>query len=253
VNVLQVLSSLNATLARRSRSRTYVYKLLIGGFSLFLAAYWWGLFFGLEASVKTSQTTYFAIASTIGGFVLLTLDLFFVTNRFSSATLLEPRHLYLFPVSPASMLGHTLLSLLVDAKGMLYIASAVPIVAYFLLEGNLQGAAACMAAHGALFLLVNTWALVVYVLGGDALQRKRLSITSVLPLLSLVFGGLVLTDNYIVLGQIPIAASFADAMVESISGVSGSMIDDLAILAAILGVGTGALWILRHRVLRLRQ
>lgn len=151
------------------------------------------------------------------------------------------------------MLGHTLLSLLVDAKGMLYIASAVPIVAYFLLEGNLQGAAACMAAHGALFLLVNTWALVVYVLSGDALQRKRMSITSVLPLLSLVFGGLVLTENYVVLGQIPIAASFADAMVESISGVSGSMLDDLAILAAILGIGTGALWILRHRVLRLRQ
>lgn len=228
--ILSALYNINRTLEKRLRKSEWFYVLFIGVICLFL------LSFGVLLYIVDYERTEYQFLFNLIAYMILMLDIGVVLMKFTETTVVEPKHLKVYPLSRWQKFKFHVALLLVDYKTFIYV-TAIAITVFFLLIRSLYLEALFSIIIWLLLLAsLISWTMVVYQLFGHFLHKYRNNA----PLVVFFFAFFLLGTNLLgileLVNKVPLASYAGNALY-------GLMITDLYLIWNNVGFLLGSLFL----------
>lgn len=235
---------LNRRLARRIRKRRFYYLATVLLALCITAGYW--IFILFTDALTTVTDAQVSLILGLGASIVLIFDLFFILNRLQKRALIEPYHFALFPLGRCRLIQFLYVSLLADAKSLVYLATLLVFSAYFVFHGGLIPLLLCWLFLLLFFAAVVTWMAVFSMMAIRYVPEARENLVMLIPLLVLLFNVMAVTQSFHLIAYVPLISSFGAGIHGIMIQHTGTILLHLAYLSIGLGLGVGILYVGIH-------
>lgn len=160
------------------QSRHYYYLVVL---SVLLAVFMWWILFGPawnDLSSGDSQELHMYLSLGIAG--LLTVDVGLILLRFSYYSMIDPGHLQLFPISKRQTALYYLVSLLIDHKAFVYLATILACAVLLFRLQMYEGIFLWSLVLIVCYIITSVWIVALYFLTINYFRSSRQKLLSIL-------------------------------------------------------------------------
>ena len=201
MNILIELIRINRILSKRVKNNQYYYRLSVIFFSIVTLIFVGSLLLLKFIDIKNED--YLILFHSIMVFIFI-IEIMLTLLRFQNKTLIEPTHLFIFPINRLKVIIFNILLLVFDLKITIFILTSFLFFFYFINNHNIIFALLSVIYFILFLVIVPTSFVSISIILKKILAKNRKNSILIAPLCIIILNGLIITDNLWICSKIPI-------------------------------------------------